>query len=81
MSKAAASVCYSDFGSRTSKSLDSLLALLQLRSVLKTWLLLNQPSSSQNVSLLIGLFFFFSPLEGSQVTGVQATHWYQCDWL
>lgn len=62
-------------GPRTSKSSDCLPGLLQLHSVLKTWVLLNQPSSSQNV-------FFFSPLEGSQVTVVQATlWWYQCDWL
>lgn len=65
-----------------SKSLDCLLVLLQLQPVLKIWVLLNQPSSSQNVSLLIELFACFSfSLEGSQVAGVQATHWYQCDWL
>lgn len=48
--------------------------LLAFVLFLKTWILLNWPSSSQNVSSLIGPFF----LKGSQVTGVQATHWYQC---
>lgn len=48
--------------------------LLAFVLLLKTWILLNWPSSSQNVSSLIGPFF----LKGSQVTGVQATHWYQC---